>query len=138
MTEHARKLVILVVGAGQAGLALGFQLKKTPFRFQLVERHAQVGDSWRKRYASLVLFTSRAYSALPGLAVPGDPDGFPTKDEMGDYFLHQRGISPVPNLYFIGRSWQWTRGSALFAGVGEDAAYLTEHFVKHLDHRVVA
>jgi putative flavoprotein involved in K+ transport len=359
MTEHARTLDILVIGAGQAGLALGFHLKKTPFRFQLVERNARVGDSWRKRYASLVLFTPRAYSALPGLAMPGDPDVFPTKDEIGDYletyanhfdlpvvlgtgirrlervdggfraitdsgqpidsravvlatgafqrpaipsisrglsaevtqlapedykapsqlspgtvlvvgdgatgrqialelaaahevllaagrprrvspdrilgksvfwwmdklgilrasresaigrylmkadpfpgkslelqqlrrqgvdvvgrvvqaegkkvsfadgkaaevdavlwatgykddtdwveipeakdahgnFLHQRGISPVPNLYFVGRSWQWTRGSALFAGVGADAAYLTEHIVKHLDHREVA
>jgi putative flavoprotein involved in K+ transport len=59
------------------------------------------------------------------------------KDAQGT-FLHQRGISPVPNLYFIGRSWQWTRGSALFAGVGEDAAYLTEHIVRHLDRRVVA
>src|SRR4029450_10945537 len=49
------------------------------------ERHPRVGDSWRKRYASLVLFTPRAYSALPGLAVPGDPEGYPTKDEMADY-----------------------------------------------------
>jgi putative flavoprotein involved in K+ transport len=360
MTGHARKLDILVIGAGQAGLALGFHLRRTPFRFQLVERNARVGDSWRKRYASLVLFTPRAYSALPGLAVPGDPDGFPTKDEMADYletyashfdlpvvlgtdiqrlerivdggfraitedgepiecravvlatgafqrpaipsiskglsagvkqlapedytspsqlppgrvlvvgdgatgrqialeltakhevllgagrhrrvspdrilgksvfwwmdklgilrasresaigrylmkadrfpgkalelkrlqrqgvdvvgrvvqaegtkisfadgrmtevdavlwatgykddtdwvaipeakdsrgnFVHQRGVSPVQDLYFIGRSWQWTRGSALFAGVGEDAAYLREHIVKRLDHRVVS
>jgi putative flavoprotein involved in K+ transport len=67
MTEHARTLDILVIGAGQAGLALGFHLKKTPFRFQLVERNARVGDSWRKRYASLVLFTPRAYSALRDL-----------------------------------------------------------------------
>src|SRR5215211_6945144 len=359
MTVHARTLDALVIGAGQAGLALGLHLKRTPFRFQLVERHARVGDSWRKRYASLVLFTPRAYSALPGLAVPGNPDGFPTKDEMADYletyanhfdlpvelgtgirrlervdggfratteagepidsravvlatgafqrpaipsiskglsaevtqlapedytapsqlpsgrvlvvgdgatgrqialeltanhevllaagrhrrvspdrilgksvfwwmdklgilrasresaigrylmkadpfpgkaleldklqqrgvdvvgrvieaegtkisfadgrmtevdavlwapgykddtdwvaipeakdsrgnFVHQRGVSPVQDLYFIGRSWQWTRGSALFAGVGEDAAYLREHIVKHLDHRVVS
>ncbi len=352
------KTDVLVIGAGQAALALGYHLKTTPFRFQLVDRHARVGDSWRKRYDSLTLFTPRAYSALPGLAVPGDPDGYPTKDEMADYleayanhfdlpvvlgtgirrlerldggfravtetgepidsravvlatgafqrpavpsiskglsaevtqlapedyrspsqlpsgrvlivgdgatgrqialeltanhevllsagrprrvspdrilgrsifwwmdklgilrasresavgrylmkadpfpgkalelkrlrrqgvdvagrvvqaegnkvsfadgktaevdavlwatgyrddtdwvaipeamdahgdFLHQRGISPVPNLYFVGRSWQWTRGSALFAGVGEDAAYLTEHIIQHLDKGVV-
>jgi putative flavoprotein involved in K+ transport len=351
-------LDILVVGAGQAGLALGFHLRKTPFRFQLVDRNMRVGDSWRKRFDSLVLFTPRAYSALPGLAVPGDPDGYPTKDEMADYletyanhfnlpvvlgtgvrrlertdggfraisdggqsidcravvlatgafqrpampaiskqlsqevvqlspedykapdqlpagrvlvvgdgatgreialelaathqvllatghhrrvspdrilgksvfwwmdklgilrasresaighylmktdpfpgkalelerlreqgvvvvgrivrakgtkvafasgestevdavvwatgyrddtdwvpipevrdergrFIHQRGISTIPNLYFIGRSWQWTRGSALLVGVGADAAYLTEHIVKHLDESAV-
>jgi putative flavoprotein involved in K+ transport len=347
-------LDILVVGAGQAGLALGFHLRKTPFRFQLLDRNLRVGDSWRKRFDSLVPFTPRAYSALPGLEVPGDPDGYPTKDEMADYlktyanhfdlpvvlgtgvrrleradegfraisdaeqsidcravvlatgafqclaipaiskqlsqevvqlspedykapgqlppgrvlvvgdgatgreialelatthqvllatghhrrvspdrilgksvfwwmdklgilrasresaigrylmktdpfpgkalelerlreqdvvvvgrivraegtkvaftseestevdavvwatgyrddtdwvaipevkdecgrFIHQRGISPIPNLYFIGRSWQWTRGSALLVGVGADAAYLTEHIVKHFD-----
>jgi putative flavoprotein involved in K+ transport len=85
MTAHARTLDVLVIGAGQAGLALGVHLKKTPFRFQLVDRHARVGDSWRKRYASLVLITPRDYSALPGLAVPGDPNGYPTKDEMADY-----------------------------------------------------
>jgi putative flavoprotein involved in K+ transport len=85
MTVHAHTLDILVVGGGQAGLATGFHLKKTPFSFQIVERHGRVGDSWRSRYASLVLFTPRAYSALPGLAVPGDPEGFPTKDEMADY-----------------------------------------------------
>ena len=58
------------------------------------------------------------------------------KDERGR-FIHQRGISPIPNLYFIGRSWQWTRGSALLVGVGADAAYLTEHIVKHLDESAV-
>src|SRR5215204_7736908 len=359
MTENAPGHDVLIIGGGQAGLAMGHRLKETPFRYRIVERHPRVGDSWRNRYASLVLFTSRAYSALPGLALPGDPEGYPTKDEMADYlesyseryelpvasgtgivrlervdggfratteagepiysravvlatgafqrpaippvskglsdevpqlapedyrtpgqlaagrvlvvgdgatgrqialgltanhevllaagrprrvspdrilgrsvfwwmdrlgvlrasresrigrylmkadpfpgkrleldklrqrgvevvgrvigadgkrvsfadgkaaeveavvwatgyrdevdwvdipeakdsrgnFAHERGVSPVPNLYFIGRSWQWTRGSALFAGVGEDAAYLTEHIVKRLDHRIVA
>jgi putative flavoprotein involved in K+ transport len=50
-----------------------------------VNCHSRVGDSWRKRYDSLVLFTPRAYSALPGLSVPGDPEGYPTKDEIADY-----------------------------------------------------
>src|SRR5215208_2193465 len=359
MTENSPELDVLIIGGGQAGLAMGSGLKETPLSFRIVERHPRIGDSWRNRYASLVLFTPRAYSALPGLAVPGDPEGYPTKDEMADYlesyserfdlpvaagtgivrlervdggfratteagepidsravvlatgafqrpaippvskglsdevsqlapedyrtpgelaggrvlvvgdgatgrqialelgdnhevllaagrprrvspdrilgrsvfwwmdklgvlrasresaigrylmkadpfpgkalelkqlkrqgvdvvgrvaqaegkrisfadgktaevdavlwatgyrdytdwveipeakdahgnFLHYRGVSPVPDLYFIGRSWQWTRGSALFAGVGEDAAYLTEHIVKHLDKVVAA
>src|SRR5919107_274663 len=336
MTENAPELDVLVIGGGQAGLAMGYRLKETPFRYRIVERHPRVGDSWRNRYASLVLFTPRSYSALPGLAVPGDPEGFPNKDEMADYleaylraetdsgelidsravvlatgafqrpaippvskrlsaevaqltpedyrapdqltpgrvlvvghgatgrqialelvanhevllaagrprrvspdrilgrsvfwwmdrlgvlrasrespvgrylmkadpfpgkgldlerlrrrgvdvvgrvvqaegkrvtladgktaevdavvwatgyrddtgwveipevkddqgnFMHYRGISPLPNLCFVGRSWQWTRGSALFAGVGQDAAYLTEHIVGHLDYRAVA
>ena len=359
MTENASELDVLIIGGGQAGLAMGYHLKDTPFRYRIVERHPRIGDSWRNRYASLVLFTPRSYSALPGLAVPGDPEGYPTKDEMADYletyaerfdlpvvpetgirrleradggfratteagepidsravvlatgafqrpaippvskglsdevtqlapedyrspgqlaagrvlvvgdgatgrqialeltanhevllaagrprrvspdrilgksvfwwmdrlgvlrasrenpigrylrkadpfpgkglelerlrergvdvvgrvvqaegkrvtladgktaevdaivwatgyrddtgwveipevkddqrnFMHYRGISPLPNLCFVGRSWQWTRGSALFAGVGEDAAYLAEHIVGHLDYRAVA
>jgi putative flavoprotein involved in K+ transport len=54
------------------------------------------------------------------------------KDAQGNP-LHQRGVSPVPNLYIIGRSWQWTRGSALLTGVGDDALYLKEHMLQHLE-----
>jgi putative flavoprotein involved in K+ transport len=80
-----RDVDILIVGAGQAGLAMGYHLKQAGYRFQIVDRNARIGDSWRNRYDSLVLFTPRAYSALPGLPVPGDPDGYPTKDEIADY-----------------------------------------------------
>jgi putative flavoprotein involved in K+ transport len=37
---------------------------------------------------------------------------------------HQRGVTGVPGLYFLGLSWQHTRGSALLGFVGDDAAYL--------------
>lgn len=83
--SHSGALDVLVIGAGQAALALGHHLHATPLRFRLLERHARVGESWRRRYDSLALFTPRTYSALPGLAVPGDPDGYPTKDEIADY-----------------------------------------------------
>src|SRR5947207_6026428 len=73
MATLSRTLDILVVGAGQTGLALGYHLKTTLFTFQIVDCHRWIGDSWRKRYDSLVLFTPWAYSALPGLAVPGTP-----------------------------------------------------------------
>jgi putative flavoprotein involved in K+ transport len=83
--NDARMLDVLVIGAGQAGLATGYHLCATGFRYEIVDRHARVGESWRRRYDSLTLFTPRTYSALPGLAVPGDPDGYPTKDEIADY-----------------------------------------------------
>lgn len=78
-------LDVLVIGAGQAGLATGYHLSRAGLTFELIDSHARVGDSWRHRFDSLRLFTPRSYSALPGLAVPGDPDGFPTKDEIADY-----------------------------------------------------
>ena len=80
-----RNLDVLVIGGSQAGLAMGYHLKQAGYRFQIVERNLCLGDSWRNRYDSLVLFTPRAYSALPGLPLPSDPDGYPTKDEIADY-----------------------------------------------------
>lgn len=79
------ELDVLVIGAGQAGLATGYHLGLAGLRYQLLDGNSRVGDSWRQRFDSLMLFTPRSYSALPGLAVPGDPNGFPSKDEIADY-----------------------------------------------------
>ena len=51
-------------------------------------------------------------------------------------FVHHRGVSPVPGLYFIGRSWQWTRGSALLAGVGDDASYVASRIAERLSGKL--
>ena len=80
-----RSLDVLVVGAGQAGLAAGYWLRRTPLRFLLVDGAARIGYSWRRRWDSLTLFTPAVYSALPGLGLPGDPWRYPTKDEIADY-----------------------------------------------------
>src|SRR5205823_13289176 len=98
MTTRNPTLDILIIGPGQAGLALGYHLKTTPLHFQLVEGHPRLGDSWRKRYESLVLFTPRTYSALPGLAVPGDPEGYPTRDDMADYLESYAAHFALPVL----------------------------------------
>ena len=97
-----RELDVLVIGGGQAGLAMGYQLKQTGHRFQIVERNPRLGDSWRNRYDSLVLFTPRAYSALPGLPLPGDPDGFPGKDEIADYLERYADYFDLPVLMETG------------------------------------
>lgn len=76
---------VLVIGAGQAGLAMGYHLMQTPLRFLLVDGGVRVGDSWRRRYDSLTLFTPRAMSALPGLSLQGDPQGYASRDEFADY-----------------------------------------------------
>jgi putative flavoprotein involved in K+ transport len=78
-------LDVLVVGGGQAGLATAYHLRSTGLRCEVLERHSRIGDSWRTRYDSLTLFTSRAYSSLPGLDLTGDPSGYPGKDEIADY-----------------------------------------------------
>lgn len=78
-------LDVLVIGGGQAGLAAGYFLRRSGVCFVLLERDARIGNSWRRRSDSLTLFSPRAFSALPGLTVDGDPAGYPTKDEIADY-----------------------------------------------------
>ncbi|MEI4621637.1 NAD(P)-binding domain-containing protein [Bacillus pfraonensis] len=78
-------LDVIIVGAGQAGLAMGYYLQKGNYNFVLLDGEERTGDSWRKRYDSLQLFTPRAYSALPGMKLAGKQDGFPTKDEIANY-----------------------------------------------------
>src|SRR5215217_2433018 len=75
---------VVVVGAGQAGLAIGYFLNRRGTRFLIVEADS-IASAWRDRWESLTLFTPRRYSSLPGLPFPGDPDGYPTRDEVIAY-----------------------------------------------------
>ena len=76
---------VAVIGAGQAGLAIGYLLAQQDRRFVILDGADSIGASWRDRWDSLVLFTPRRYDSLPGLAFPGDPDGYPTRDEVVAY-----------------------------------------------------
>jgi putative flavoprotein involved in K+ transport len=76
---------VVVVGAGQAGLAIGHFLARSGRRFTMLEAGASVATAWRERWDSLVLFTPRRYDALPGLPFAGEPDGYPTRDEVIAY-----------------------------------------------------
>ncbi|MBJ8069877.1 NAD(P)-binding domain-containing protein [Bacillus cereus] len=76
---------IIIVGAGQAGLAMGYYLKQEGYSFLLLEAGNRIGNSWRNRYDSLQLFTPRAYSSLPGMTLIGEKNGFPYKDEIANY-----------------------------------------------------
>jgi putative flavoprotein involved in K+ transport len=75
---------VIVVGAGQAGLAMAYFLKPQGRRFLIVEA-GSIASAWRQRWESLTLFTPRRYSGLPGLPLPGDPDGYPTRDDVIAY-----------------------------------------------------
>jgi putative flavoprotein involved in K+ transport len=84
-SRHPRQEDVVVIGAGQAGLAIGFDLARQGRRFVILDGADAIGAVWRSRWDSLVLFTPRRYSGLPGLAFPGDPDGYPTRDEVITY-----------------------------------------------------
>jgi putative flavoprotein involved in K+ transport len=76
---------VVVVGGGQAGLAVGYFLAQQGRDFTILEAAGEPAVAWRERWDSLRLFTSARYDALPGLAFPGDPDRYPTRDEVADY-----------------------------------------------------
>jgi putative flavoprotein involved in K+ transport len=78
----ADRFEVAVIGAGQAGLAMGYFLAKRGRRFTILEAADSIGAAWRSRWDSLVLFTPRRCDSLPGLPFPGDLDGYPGRDEV--------------------------------------------------------
>jgi putative flavoprotein involved in K+ transport len=85
LMESNRTYDVLVIGAGQTGLTVGYHLQQAGLRFLIVDGGDQVGSAWAQRWESLVLFTPRRYNAMPGLPFDGDPDREPTRDEVIDY-----------------------------------------------------
>jgi putative flavoprotein involved in K+ transport len=63
-----------------------------------------------------------SWIAIPGMTVDGR-------------VMHRRGVTDVPGLYFLGLSWQYTRGSALLGFVADDAAYLAEQIAARAGSR---
>jgi putative flavoprotein involved in K+ transport len=80
-----RQTEVIVVGGGQAGLAAGYYLKRAGIPFVILDANQRLGESWRRRWESLELFTAARYSVLPGLTFPGHPEHFPGKDEVANY-----------------------------------------------------
>ncbi len=81
----SKKAKTIVIGGGQAGLAVGYHLAKRGIPFQILDANPRIGDAWRNRWDSLRLFTTARYAGLPGLPFPARGDAFPTKEEMADY-----------------------------------------------------
>jgi putative flavoprotein involved in K+ transport len=75
----------VIIGGGQAGLATGYELKRRGRPFLILDAGDRIGDSLRRRWDSLRLFTPAKYDGLPGMRFPAPGWSFPTKDEMGDY-----------------------------------------------------
>jgi putative flavoprotein involved in K+ transport len=75
---------------------MGYFLARQGRRFVILEAADSIGAAWRTRWDSLVLFTPRRYSALAGLPFPGDPDGYPTRDEVIAYLRQYAATFDLP------------------------------------------
>ena len=78
-------LDVLVIGGGQAGLAMGHHLAQHRLRFEILDAGAEIGAAWRSRWDSLRAFTPAQYDNLPGLKFPAAPDTYPGKDDVAAY-----------------------------------------------------
>jgi len=76
---------VVVIGAGQAGLSVGYHLAQLGIQFVILEARERIGDSWRERWDSLRLFTTGRLDSLDGMPFPAPGHQFPTKDEMAAY-----------------------------------------------------
>jgi putative flavoprotein involved in K+ transport len=84
-SADVRRREVVVVGGGQAGLAIGYHLAQQGRDFTILEAAKEPAAAWRQRWDSLRLFTPARYDALPGLAFPGDPDRYPGRDDVVAY-----------------------------------------------------
>lgn len=87
---------IVVIGAGQAGLAVGYYLRRTPYSWIILDAEPGSGAAWRHGWDSLRLFSPAQWSSLPGWPMPAGADGPPTRDEVLDYFAAYEARYALP------------------------------------------
>lgn len=111
---------VVVIGAGQAGLSVGYHLQQRGIDHVILDGAARVGDVWRNRWDSLRLFTPAKFDGLDGLRFPAPRDYFPTKDEMADfleaYVAHHR--LPVRTGARVDRLHAFDRGFRIESAAG--------------------
>jgi len=83
--SDAERIETVVVGGGQAGLSVGYHLARRGLSFVILDANERIGDSWRKRWDSLRLFTPAWFNGLDGMPFPGPAHSFSSKDEVADY-----------------------------------------------------
>ena len=72
-TRRTERYELIIIGAGQAGLAAGYWLAQRDIDFLILDANPRVGDSWRRRWDSLQLFTPARYSGYPACRSPEIP-----------------------------------------------------------------
>jgi putative flavoprotein involved in K+ transport len=110
MDRHyeSKRVHTIVIGGGQAGLAVGYHLAQRGIPFLILDANHHIGDSWRNRWDSLRLFTPARYAGLPGMTFPGRGDLAPTKNQVADYLTNyaQHFNLPVQNGVRVNRLWK--------------------------------
>ncbi|HYP99121.1 MAG TPA: FAD-dependent oxidoreductase [Polyangiaceae bacterium] len=96
ISTQPERFDVIVIGAGQSGLSVGYYLQRLGQRFVILDAQRRVGDRWRQRWDSLRLFTPAKFAGLVGMRFPAPANSFPTKDEMADYLEAYRARFELP------------------------------------------
>ena len=83
---EGRDPVVLVIGAGQAGLSVAARLRQLSIDTLVVDRHQRAGDNWRERYSALALHTRTNVNHLPYLPFPDTWPDFIPRDMLAGWF----------------------------------------------------
>jgi len=83
--QRTERVETVVVGGGQAGLAVGYHLARQNRPFLILDANARPGDAWRKRWPSLQLYSPALVDGLPGMRFPGPRYAYPTGLDMAEY-----------------------------------------------------
>jgi len=124
-TSHRTTLIkgqrfhTVVIGGGQAGLAVGYYLARRGISFVILDANERVGDSWRRRWDSLRLFTRARYDSLPGMRFPAPPGSFPSKNEMADYLEAYAAHFRLPTYTNTRVDRLWKRNDRYVIDTGE-------------------
>ncbi len=114
----AERVETLVIGGGQAGLAAGYHLARRGLPSLILDANERVGDSWRRRWPSLRLYSSARNDELPGMRFPAPSSSYPTAGEMADYLeaYAERHELPVRSGVTVDELHRNGDGYVVFAG----------------------
>ena len=96
LTQDTEHFETVIVGGGQAGLAVGYYLTKRGHSCVILDANDRIGDSWRKRWPSLRLYSPARADALPGMRFPAPSGSFPTGRDMADYLEEYARTCALP------------------------------------------
>lgn len=89
---------VIVIGGGQAGLSVGYYLRRTGLRYVILDGQSEPGGAWLHGWDSLQLFSPAQWSSLPGWLFPGKHDRYPTRDEVISYLTQYEERYHLPTI----------------------------------------
>src|SRR5262249_42007580 len=119
---------VIVIGAGQAGLSVGYHLARRNIPFVILDANQRIGEAWRSRWDSLRLFTPARFDGLDGRPFPAAPHTFPTKDEMADYLEDYAAHFKLPVRLGMKVDWVSRQDKSYLVAAG-DQRFVADHVV---------